>query len=283
MGSGNSSVHARFVRTCTVLDKILDHKVEEIAARKVSVSADTLTSQASEAPPPRAMLAAVRRATVALIAEVKHASPSKGMLIENFDPVALGTTYAANGAAAISVLTDEQFFQGHLDYLTAVRHAVDVPVLRKDFVIDPYQVYEGRVAGADAILLIVAALDDAQLSDLHALITDLGMAALVEVHNEVELDRALKIDPVLLGVNNRDLKTFEVDLKTTARLAKQIPDSVTLVAESGIFTAEDVRQMGQVGARAVLVGESLVKSGDVAAKVRELSCQPIRSREENQP
>lgn len=272
-----------FIRTRTVLDKILDHKVEELAARKASVSAEALKSRASNAPPPRDMLAAVRRDTVALIAEVKHASPSKGVLIENFDPVTLGLTYAANGAAAISVLTDAHFFQGHLDYLIAVRNAVDVPVLRKDFVIDPYQVYEGRAAGADAILLIVAALGDAQLADLYALITDLGMAALVEVHNESELERALSIKPALLGVNNRDLRTFDVDLNTTARLATHIPESVTLIAESGIFSAEDVRRMGQVGARAVLVGESLVKSGDIAAKVRELSAQPIYSREDNQP
>jgi indole-3-glycerol phosphate synthase len=270
-----------FIRTQTVLDKILDHKVEELAARKASVSAETLKAQASETPPPRDMRAAVRRATVALIAEVKHASPSKGILVENFDPVVLGTTYAQNGAAAISVLTDERFFQGHLDYLTAVKNVVDVPVLRKDFVIDPYQVYEGRAAGADAILLIVAALDDAQLADLHALITDLGMAALVEVHNEAELERALTINPALLGVNNRDLKTFDVNLNTTARLAAQIPDSVTLVAESGIFCAEDVRHMGRVGARAVLVGESLVKSRDVAAKVRELSAAPVHVDEES--
>lgn len=270
-----------FIRTQTVLDKILDHKVEEIAARKVSVSVETLKSQASEASAPRDMQAAVRRATVALIAEVKHASPSKGVLIADFEPVSLGMIYAQNGAAAISVLTDERFFQGHLLYLTAVKNAVDVPVLRKDFVIDPYQVYEGHAAGADAILLIVAALDDAQLADLYALITDLGMTALVEVHNEAELERALKINPVLLGVNNRDLKTFNVDLNTTARLAAQMPDSVTLVAESGIFTAEDVQRMAQVGARAVLVGESLVKSGSVAAQVRALSSVPIQSNEDS--
>ncbi len=263
-----------FVRTRTVLDKILDHKVAEIAARKASVSAADVQARAAEASAPRDMRAAVRRATVALIAEVKHASPSKGVLIEDFDPVALGTAYAEHGAAAISVLTDEQFFQGHLDFLTAVRDAVEIPVLRKDFVIDPYQVYEGRAAGADAILLIVAALDDAPLADLYALITDLGMTALVEVHNEAELERALRIEPVLLGVNNRNLKTFEVDLATTTRLAKLLPESTTLVAESGVFTAEDVRLMGAVGARAVLVGESLVKSGDIAAKVRELSAQP---------
>ncbi len=272
-----------FVRTRTVLDKILDHKVEELAARKASVSVESIKSQVADAPPPRDMVAALNRDTVALIAEVKHASPSKGVLIEDFNPVRLGTTYAAHGAAAISVLTDEHFFQGHLDYLTAVRNAVDIPVLRKDFVIDPYQVYEGRTAGADAILLIVTALDDTQLADLHTLIISLGMAALVEVHNKTELDRALKIDPVLIGVNNRDLNTFDVDLNTTVGLAKHLPDSVTLVAESGIFTAEDVRRMGQIGARAVLVGESLVKSGDVAAKVRELSTQPynVRLHEEN--
>ncbi len=161
--------------------------------------------------------------TVALIAEVKHASPSKGVLIENFDPVALGTTYAANGAAAISVLTDQQFFGGSLAYLTQVRAAVDIPVLRKDFIIDPYQVYEARAANADAVLLIVAALADAQLADLHALVAELGMAALVEVHNEAELERALQINPRLIGVNNRDLKTFHEDLGTTGRIAALIP------------------------------------------------------------
>ncbi|MBN2303422.1 MAG: indole-3-glycerol phosphate synthase TrpC [Anaerolineae bacterium] len=265
---------SHYVRTDTVLDQILAHKVEEIAARKVRASAASVIAAAREAFPPRDMRAAVRRDTVALIAEVKRASPSKGLLVENFDPVALGTIYAQHGAAAISVLTDEQFFLGHLDYLTAVRAAVDVPVLRKDFVIDPYQVYEARAAGADAVLLIVAALENAQLADLHALITGLGMTALVEVHDADELDRALRIDPPLIGINNRDLRTFDVDLDTTARLMRQVPNSVTLVAESGIFTASDVRQMGAVGAHAILVGESLVKADDIAALVRELSTQP---------
>lgn len=270
----------QYVRTGTVLDRILAHKVEELAARKVRVSAAAVRAAAREASPPCDLRAAVRRDsvagrdTVALIAEVKHASPSKGVLIEHFDPVAIGTAYAQHGAAAISVLTDERFFLGHLDYLTAVRAAIGVPVLRKDFVIDPYQVYEARAAGADAVLLIVAALADAQLADLHALITDLGMAALVEVHDEADLTRALRASPPLLGINNRDLKTFHVDLATTARLARQVPDGVTLVAESGIFTGADVRQMGRMGAHAVLVGEALVTSGDIAAKVRELSSQP---------
>lgn len=263
----------KFVRTQTVLDRILDHKVAEIAACKARIALAAMQARASDAPPPRDMLAALRRDTVALIAEVKRASPSRGVLIDPFDPVALGTLYAQNGAAAISVLTDAQFFQGDLAHLRAVRGAVAVPVLRKDFVIDPYQVYEARAAGADAVLLIVAALDDAQLGDLHALITALGMAALIEVHNERELERALAIDPALLGINNRDLHTFTVSLGTTAQLVPMVSAETLLVAESGIFTGADVAQMGRAGAHAVLVGEALVTAPDTAAKVRELAGQ----------
>jgi indole-3-glycerol phosphate synthase len=262
-----------FVRTQTVLDKILAHKVDEIAACKRRQPLAAVETAAGEASPPRDMLAALRRDTVALIAEVKHASPSRGVLIDPFDPVALAAIYASH-AAAISVLTDERFFMGHLDHLAAVRQAVPVPVLRKEFVIDPYQVYEARAAGADAVLLIVAALTDDQLVALHALIVELGMAALVEVHNAAELDRALRLELALVGINNRDLKTFEVRLDTTAQLARQVPPDVVLVAESGIFTGADVRQMGRVGARAILVGEALVKADDIAAAVRELSRQP---------
>lgn len=263
-----------FVRTQTVLDTILAHKVEEIAARKARASAATVMAAARAAPPPRDMRAAVRRDTVALIAEIKRASPSRGVLSADFDPVALATTYAAHGATAISVLTDERFFGGDLTHLTAVRAAVSVPVLRKDFVLDPYQVYEARAAGADAVLLIVAALDDARLANLHALIVELGMAALVEVHDEAELARALTLGASLIGVNNRDLRTFTVALATTERLARLVPPDVALVAESGIFSADDVRRMGAVGAHAVLVGEALVTAPDVAARVRELSSQP---------
>ena len=183
-------------------------------------------------------------------------------------------TYAYNGASAISVLTDVDFFQGSLAYLTAIRRAVDVPLLRKDFVIDPYQVYEGRAAGADAILLIVAALADPQLADLYALTRELGMTALVEVHQEYEMERALRLGAGLIGINNRDLRTFDVDLTTTGRLAGMAPDDVVLVAESGIHTADDVRAMGRLGAQAVLVGESLMKAADTAALTRELSRQP---------
>lgn len=261
-----------FVTTDTILDKILARKVEEVAARKNDFA--RVRDAALHSDRPRNFAGALRRDTVALIAEVKKASPSKGVLIADFDPVDIGQTYAANGAAAISVLTDEPFFQGRLDDLKHVREVVAPPVLRKDFIIDPFQVYEGRAAGADAILLIVATLDDAQLVDLHSLIRELGMAALVEVHDEAEVERALKIGAKLIGVNNRDLKTFQVDTRTTARLARLVPDGVTLVAESGIQTAADVRRMGESGAHAVLVGEALVKAADIGQQVRDLSSQP---------
>ncbi len=269
-------MRSRFVRTETVLDKILDHKVMEIETRRAAIPVPRVVEAATLAAPPRDMLAALRgdeSETVVLIAEVKHASPSRGVLVEPFQPVSLGKTYARHGAAAISVLTDERFFMGSLDDMTAVRNAVDVPVLRKDFVIDPYQVYEGRAAGADAILLIVAGLEDGQLADLHALVTGLGMAALVEVHDEAELDRALRLDPALIGINNRDLKTFDVRLETTVRLAPRVPETVTLVAESGIRSAGDVRQMGAAGAHAVLVGETLVQARQPGHMVRQLSGQ----------
>lgn len=265
---------ARFTRTGTVLDRILDHKLEEVALSRSRTPLDVLVQAAALAGPPRDLANALRGPTVALIAEIKHASPSKGVLIEHFDPIALGTVYEANGAAAISVLTDAAFFQGSLDDLRAVRAAVDLPVLRKDFVIDPYQVYEARAAGADAVLLIAAALEDAQLADLHALAQDLKLAVLVEVHDEHELERALRIAPSLVGINNRDLRTFQVDPATTLRLARLVPQDVTRVAESGIFSGEHVRQMAAAGAHAVLVGEALVRAGDTAALVRELSQQP---------
>jgi indole-3-glycerol phosphate synthase len=264
-----------FVTTGTILDDILTHKLKEIAVRSEHVALSRMRDAAAMVAPPRGFVGMLRQQTVALIAEVKHASPSKGVLIDPFDPVDLGSTYAANGAAAISVLTDEYYFQGHLEHLSAVRNAVEVPVLRKDFILDPFQVYEGRAAGADAMLLIAAALTDSQLVDLHTLILDLGMAALVEVHNEAEMERALAIDAPLIGVNNRDLRTFEVSLETTATLASQLPTGVTLVAESGIRTEEDVQRMGKLGAHAVLVGESLVTAGDgLAARVRSFASQP---------
>jgi len=185
--------------------------------------------------------------------------------------VKLARAYAANGATAISVLTDARFFQGSLDDLRAVRGAVDVPVLRKDFVVDPYQVYEARAAGADAVLLIVAALDDATLRDLYALIRRLSMTALIEVHNAAELERALLLRPRLIGVNNRDLRTFHVTLDTVAALRPRIPDNVVVVAESGIHTPEDVARLRAIGVDAMLVGEALVTARDVGEKVRQLT------------
>jgi indole-3-glycerol phosphate synthase len=271
---------AGFVKTDTVLDRILTAKQQMLQSAYLEIRFEPavweqLKHDAQMAFPPRDFIGALRKTDcVALIAEVKHASPSKGVLIEPFDPVGLGMTFAQNGAAAISVLTDEPFFMGHLNHLREVHDAITAPVLRKDFTIDEYQVYEGRAHGADAILLIVMALEDNQLAELYKLIKELGMAALVEVHNEAELEMALKIGATLIGVNNRDLKTFHEDLETTARVAKLIPAGVTLVAESAIRSADDVRRMGELGAHAVLVGEGLVKADNIALKVREFSSQP---------
>jgi indole-3-glycerol phosphate synthase len=261
----------------TILDKILASKVVEVSERKKYITLTEIEAYATEVSreePARDFTAALHRETVALIAEVKRASPSRGVLVEHFDPVAIGQTYAANGAAAISVLTDSAYFQGDLKYLYDVRQAVEVPVLCKDFVIDPYQVYAARAASADAVLLIVAALTDVQMVELHAIITGLGMAPLVEVHDETELERALKIGARLIGVNNRDLKTFTVDLDTTRRLAAYVPPGVTLVGESGVHSAADVRMLGRYGAHAVLVGETLVTAKDMAMSTRLLASQP---------
>jgi indole-3-glycerol phosphate synthase len=268
---------AGFVKTDTILDQILAHKQLEVAAREGQRSIIEVHRLATTCPPPLDFAAALHRPTVALIAEVKKASPSKGVLIENFDPQVLAQTYTENGAAAISVLADEQFFQGRLDYLDQVREVTTIPILCKEFILDPYQVYEARAHHADAALLIVMALDDAQLADLHALIRELGMAALVEAHNEDELERALKIGATLIGVNNRDLRTFHEDLSITGRVAQLTPPGVTLVAESAIRTPDDVRRMGELGAHAVLVGEGLVKAADIGAQVRAFSNQPRRA------
>lgn len=263
----------KFIKTGSILDKIIDNKVIEVEATKQNLSFNTVRDLAESAPPAKDFISAMHKETVALIAEVKKASPSKGVLIENFDPLALAEIYAENGASAISVLTDENFFQGKLSYLKEISEAVDIPTLRKDFIIDPYQVYEARMAGASAVLLIVAALEDSQLADLQHLIQELGMSALVEVHNEEELERAMAIEAPLIGVNNRDLKTFDVDLNTTERIAKLVPNTVTLVAESGLKSAVDIAHMGSIGAHAVLIGEGIVKADNIAQAVREYSSQ----------
>lgn len=258
------------LKTGTILDTIMETTRGRVAERVKARPLGELKAAVEATPPPRDALSALNRDTVALIAECKHASPSKGVLIEDYDPGALATDYAANGAAAISVLTDEDYFKGHLDHLRAVRAAVPVPILRKDFILTPYQLYEARAAGADLILLIAASLPDGLMASLYGLARDLGLTPLVEVHNEDEITRALTLDPVLLGINNRDLKTFTVSLETTERLAGMAPASALLVAESGIYTAEDVARMARAGAHAVLVGESIVRAGNVAEQVRAL-------------
>jgi len=275
---------SQYIKTDTFLDKILARKVEEVARDQAAMPLARVRKKAELATDaerrPRDFVGALHktregaeRDTIALIAEVKKASPSKGLLMADFDAVKIATTYAANGAAALSVLTDEDFFQGHIGYLGAARKAVSIPVLRKDFTIDAYQVYYARAFCADAVLLIVAALDDAQLADFHALIHTLGMAALVEVHTEAELERALKIGASLIGINNRDLKTFHTDIGITEQLARLIPQGVTIVAESGLHSGADVQRMGQAGAHAVLVGEALVKAENMGEHVRTFSTQ----------
>jgi indole-3-glycerol phosphate synthase len=206
----------------------------------------------------------------ALITEVKKASPSKGIIRKNFDAVEIAKTYEDNGAACLSVLTDEPYFQGHDDYFRAVRAAVNSPMLRKDFMIDPYQIYESRAMGADCILLIMACLEDDFVRDLYDLTTSLGMDALFEVHDVAELARALALNPKMVGVNNRNLKTLDVDLQTGLDLAKQIPDTVLKVAESGISSKQEIERFQTVGYDAFLVGESLMREDDIGAAVKKI-------------
>lgn len=262
-----------------ILDTIVAQKRIEVAALpERRIAAGDLRDAMLERSERRDFLAALRsprRGDVALIAEVKKASPSKGVICENFDPVRIAHEYEAAGASCLSVLTDEKFFQGSLDYLRQIREAVKIPLLRKDFIIDERQILEAIEWGADAILLIVAILDDQQLRDYQALASAAGLAVLVEVHDEAELDRALAANAQLIGVNNRDLKSFKVDLATTERLAQKLWASPAgreklLVAESGIFTRADVDRLKACGSGAILVGESLMRGGEIGPKVREL-------------
>jgi indole-3-glycerol phosphate synthase len=257
----------------SVLDEIVANTRAEVARRKAAVTRATLERDCDAAPAALDFEGALRPSpgTVRLIAEVKKASPSRGVLSSGLDPVALATTYAAHGAHAISVLTDEKYFQGSLDDLRRVRAAVHVPLLRKDFTIDEYQLWESRAAGADAVLLIVSILEPSRLADLLAAAKGLGLAALVECHTAAELDRALNVGSRIVGINNRDLATFETRITTTLRLLPLIPPGPIVVSESGFFTAADVRQVVTAGAHAILVGEGLVRAPDVPAKLRELT------------
>jgi indole-3-glycerol phosphate synthase len=264
----------------TILDKIIATKRQEIAQRSAEVSIDTLKRKIADMPRPRNFFAAVTREIknpIHLIAEIKKASPSAGVIREDFDPVEIAMQYHAAGADALSVLTDEKYFQGHLDYIRRVREAVPLPVLRKDFIIDEYQVYEACGAGADAILLIAECLETSQLIDLQILATELHMTCLIEVH---DMDNLIRVrDRVigfplkaysLLGINNRDLRTFKTDLGTTLRMAELVEDRRVLVAESGINTRADIQKLAGAGVAAALIGESLMRSGDIGGKIREL-------------
>lgn len=258
-------------KAAPILERILESRRAAIAELKASGMAAGLPQSVAAAPAPRDFRLALRRSGVALIAECKERSPSGGLLQRPYDPVRLAQRYAANGAAAISVLTEPEFFGGSLDHLQAVRAAVDVPVLCKDFIIDPIQVLAARAVGADAVLLIVGVLDDGALRDLQALATRLSMQVVVEVHSEEELDRALRADAMIIGINNRDLTKMKTERETTVRLRPLIPAGRVVISESGIESRADVDELGRLGVDAVLVGESLLRAADLEAKVRELS------------
>ena len=260
--------------TPDILKKILARKREEVAERRRRTPLEELTRFVDAAPAVRPFLQALRDrihgGEAAVIAEIKKASPSKGVLRPDFDPAAIARTYEGAGATCLSVLTDHDFFQGHEAHLEDARAACGLPVLRKDFIIDPYQIYEARVMGADCILLIVSALGDVNLKDLLMLAHELGMNALVETHDAAELERALALDAELIGINNRDLRSFETRLETTLDLLERVPADRLLVTESGIHTPEDVQRMRRAGVQAFLVGEALVKAPDPGAALTEL-------------
>ena len=254
-----------------VLSRIIERKLVEIADAKQLRPPELLLDQVSAAPPVRDFVGALRAATdIGLIAEVKKGSPSSGIIRPDFDPVAIALTYERHGANCLSVLTDEHFFHGHLDYLRAIRQSVRIPVLRKDFMIDRYQVLEARAAGADCILLIAECLDDCHLRDLYFYASELGMETLIELYDEENLDRVLKLEPALIGINNRDLRTFVTDLDRTVRLGQRIPAESMLVSESGIRVRADIDRVKTGGARAILVGESLMRSPEIGMAVDEL-------------
>ncbi|MDC0307867.1 MAG: indole-3-glycerol phosphate synthase TrpC [Planctomycetaceae bacterium] len=254
-----------------VLDQIVADKRQEIEQAKTLRPLTELEAQVADAPQVRDFVAAMRDSKgIGLIAEVKKASPSAGIIRADFDPVEIARTYQDNGAACLSVLTDEPYFQGHLDYLKAVRAAIEIPVMRKEFIIDPYQVVEARAAGADCILLIAECLNDCQLRELYFQASDLGMECLIEIYDPENLERVLKLEPALLGINNRDLKTFVTELSHTTDLAKNVPAETLLVSESGIRTHDDVLHLQQFGVKGILVGESLMRQDDIGLAVRQL-------------
>ncbi len=260
--------------TPDILKKILARKVEEITEACEKTSLRELSAMAAAASEPRGFIDSlykhIERGDPAIIAEIKKASPSKGVIREDFNPAEIAKSYSASGAACLSVLTDRDFFQGSAEYLKDAREACDLPVIRKDFIVDEYQVYEARAMGADCILLIVAALGDAQMAELMGLATHLNMDVLIEAHDAQELSRALQLSPSLVGINNRDLRTFDVSLNTTLDLLTAIPDECLVVTESGILSGDDVALMRQNNVNAFLVGEAFMRAEDPGKKMREL-------------
>lgn len=254
-----------------ILQQIVAHKRIEIAAAQERRPLSAVLADVSSAPPVRDFAAALRQpAGMQVIAEVKRASPSAGLIREDFDPVAIARIYEQHGAACLSVLTDGHYFQGSLEYLRAIRAAVSLPVLRKDFILERYQVAEARAAGADAILLIAECLDDCQMRDLYFYAAELGMDSLIEIYDPENLERVLQLNPAMLGVNNRNLRTMVISLEHSLQLRPLVPERIVFVSESGIHCRADVRRLEQGGIRAMLVGETLMRSADIGAKLDQL-------------